>query len=83
MTTRWASGSTVRLELSDGRVVRAGGVTPPGGPGAPLSLDDVRAKFLAAAERVQMDDWAPKALARLERIEEVPQIDGDLVGSQP
>jgi 2-methylcitrate dehydratase PrpD len=77
------SGSAVELEFADGRVVSAGGVVPPGAPSAPLSLDDVRAKFLAAAERVQMDDWAPKALARLERIEEAPEIDGDLVGSQP
>ena len=30
-----------------------------------------------------MDNWAPKALARLERIEEASEIDGDLVGSQP
>ena len=77
------SGSAVELELSDGRVVRAAGVVPPGGPGSPLSLKDVRTKFLAAAERVHMDDWAPRALARLERIEEVREIDGDLVGSLP
>jgi 2-methylcitrate dehydratase PrpD len=77
------SGSIVALELSGGRVVRADGAVPPGGPGSPLSLEDVRTKFLAAAERVQMDDWAPKALARLERIEEIPEIDADLVGSQP
>lgn len=77
------SGSAVELELSDGRVLRAAGVVPPGGPGSPLSLDDVKTKFLAAAERVQMDGWAPAALARLERIEEVPQVDADLVGSLP
>lgn len=76
-------GSAVELELSDGRVLRAAGVAPPGGPGSPLTLEDVKKKFLAAAERAQLDGWAPTALARLERIEEVSQIDADLVGSLP
>jgi hypothetical protein len=73
----------VELELSDGRVVRAVGVVPPGSPASPLTLDDVKKKFLAAAERAQMDGWAPTALARLERIEEVSRVDEDLVGSLP
>lgn len=77
------NGSVVEMKLSDGRVLRADGAVPPGGPSSPLSLQDVRTKFLAAAERAQMDDWAPKALARLERIEEVVQVDADLVGSLP
>jgi 2-methylcitrate dehydratase PrpD len=77
------SGSAVKLELSDGRVLKGAGVAPPGGPDSPLTLDDVKKKFLAAAERAQLDGWAPTALARLERIEEVAQIDADLVGSLP
>jgi 2-methylcitrate dehydratase PrpD len=77
------SGTAVELELSDGQVLRAAGVAPPGGPDSPLTLEDVKEKFLAAAERAQLDGWAPTALARLERIEEVPQIDADLVGSLP
>jgi 2-methylcitrate dehydratase PrpD len=77
------NGSVVELQLSEGRAVNAGGIVPPGGPDSPLSLEDVKTKFLAAAARAQMDDWAPKALSRLEQIEEVPKIDGDLVGSLP
>jgi 2-methylcitrate dehydratase PrpD len=77
------SGAAVEVELSDGRVLKAAGVAPPGGPDSPLSLEDVKEKFLAAAARAQLDGWAPTALARLEGIEEVPQIDADLVGSLP
>jgi 2-methylcitrate dehydratase PrpD len=77
------SGSAVELQLADGRVVEADGAVPPGTPDTPLSVADVRSKFLAAAARVHMDDWAENALSRLESIEEVDKVDGDLVGSLP
>ena len=53
------SGAAVELELSDGRVLKAAGVAPPGGPESPLSLEDVKEKFLAAAERAHWTAGRP------------------------
>ena len=75
--------AVVELELSDGRTVRESCSEPPGSPRAPLSLADVREKFLAAAARLDRSEWAERALGRLERIEEVPTVDAELVGSLP
>ena len=44
-------------------------------------MADVRSKFLAAAAGVLPDDAAAMALSRLERIDELPSIDGALVGA--
>ena len=46
-------------------------------------MDDVRAKFLTAAAGVLPDDVAATALGRLERIDELPGIDGALICALP
>lgn len=77
------SGIAIDLTMADGRTVSPECGAPHGGPESPLSLADVREKFLAAAARLDRTDWAVSALSRLESIEEVPRIDGELVGSVP
>jgi len=75
------TGAAVQLELTDGRTVRDSRAVPHGDQSDPLSLADVRSKFLAAAAGVLTDDQAATALDRLERIEEMPRIDGEMFGA--
>jgi len=75
------TGAVVDLELSDGRAVRDRRAVPHGDEQDPLSIADVRSKFLAAAVGVLPDERAAEVLDRLERIDEWPRIDGALVGA--
>lgn len=77
------SGIAIDLTMADGRTVSPECKSPHGGPESPLSLADVREKFLAAAARLDKTDWAVSALSRLESIEEAPRINAELVGSVP
>jgi 2-methylcitrate dehydratase PrpD len=75
------TGAVVELELTDGQRLTDRRAVPHGDEQDPLSLADVRSKFLAAAAGVLPDDLAATALSRLERIDELPSIDGALVGA--
>jgi 2-methylcitrate dehydratase PrpD len=75
------TGAVVELELTDGRRLTDRRAVPRGDEQDPLSMADVRSKFLAAAAGVLPDDAAALALGRLERIDELPSIDGALVGA--
>ena len=75
------SGCAIELTMADGGTVSPECAAPRGGPGSPLSLADVREKFMAAAARLDRESWAVTALSRLEGIDEAARIDGDLVGS--
>ena len=75
------TGAVVDLELADGRRVHDRRAVPHGDEQDPLSMADVRAKFLAAAGGVLPAGEAAAALDRLARIEEQPVIDAELVGA--
>jgi 2-methylcitrate dehydratase PrpD len=75
------TGAAVDLELTDGRVLHDQRAVPHGDEQDPLSMADVRSKFLAAADGVLTADRAAAALDRLERIDELPRIDAELVGA--
>jgi hypothetical protein len=75
------TGAVVDLELADGRRVSDRRAVPRGDEADPLSMADVRAKFVAAADGVLPDDVAAAALDRLARVDELPSIDGALVGA--
>jgi 2-methylcitrate dehydratase PrpD len=75
------TGAAVDLELTDGRVLHDQRAVPHGDEQDPLSMADVRSKFLAAADGVLPAGRAAAALDRLERIDELPRIDAELVGA--
>ena len=75
------TGAVVDLELADGRRVSDRRAVPHGDEQDPLSMDDVRSKFRAAADGILPDDQADRALRRLERIDEEPRVDAELVGA--
>jgi 2-methylcitrate dehydratase PrpD len=75
------TGAAVHLELADGRVLHDQRAVPHGDEQDPLSMADVRSKFLAAADGVLPGDRAAAALDRLERIDELPRIDAGLLGA--
>jgi 2-methylcitrate dehydratase PrpD len=75
------TGAVVDLELTDGRLVQDRRAVPHGDEQDPLSMADVRSKFLTAAEGILPDEAARRALDRLERIDEVQRIDAELVGA--
>jgi 2-methylcitrate dehydratase PrpD len=75
------TGAAVDLELTDGRVLHERRAVPHGDEQDPLSMADVRSKFLAAADGVLPPERAAAALDRLERIDELPRIDAELVGA--
>lgn len=75
------TGAVVELELPDGQRLIDRRAVPHGDEKDPLSMADVRSKFLAAAEGVLPDDLAASALDRLVRIDELPFVDGALVGT--
>jgi 2-methylcitrate dehydratase PrpD len=77
------TGAVVDLELRDGQRLTDRRAVPHGDEQDPLSIDDVTSKFLAAAAGVLPDEAAATALSRLERIDELPGIDGALVGALP
>ncbi len=75
------TGAVIDLELRDGQRLTDRRAVPHGDEQDPLSIDDVKSKFLAAAAGVLPDDVAATALSRLERIDELNGIDGALVGA--
>jgi 2-methylcitrate dehydratase PrpD len=75
------TGAVVDVELSDGRLVHDRRAVPHGDAQDPLSMADVRAKFLTAAEGILPDDQAALALDRLARIDELSGIDAGLFGA--
>jgi 2-methylcitrate dehydratase PrpD len=75
------TGAVVDLELRDGRRLHDRRAVPHGDEQDPLSLADVRSKFLAATAGVLADDLAATVLARLEQVEELARIDGGLVAA--
>ncbi|MGH3169025.1 MAG: MmgE/PrpD family protein [Trebonia sp.] len=72
------TGAVVDLELADGRRVGDRRAVPHGDEQDPLSMADVKSKFLTAAEGIVPAAAAARALDRLERIDEVPAIDAGL-----
>lgn len=76
------TGAAVELELADGRRVSDRRTVPRGDEADPLSLADVRAKLLAAADGVMTAERAREMADRLERIEDLPRIDAALFGGQ-
>jgi 2-methylcitrate dehydratase PrpD len=75
------TGAVVDIELTDGRLLHDQRAVPHGDPQDPLSMADVRGKFLAAAEGILPDGQAAEAFARLERIGELPAVDAALFGA--
>lgn len=75
------TGAVVDMELADGRRVHERRVFPRGDEQDPLSLADVRAKFLAAADGVVSAEQARDMVNRLEQIEDLARVDADLFGS--
>ncbi|MDX6415649.1 MAG: hypothetical protein QOG28_269 [Trebonia sp.] len=72
------TGAVVDIELTDGRLLHDQRAVPHGDPQDPLSLADVRAKFLAAAEGILADGQAAKTFDLLARIDELPAVDAAL-----
>jgi hypothetical protein len=54
---------------------------PHGDPQDPLSMADVLAKFLAAAEGILPDGQAARTFDLLARIDELPAVDAALFGA--
>ncbi|HEX3714889.1 MAG TPA: MmgE/PrpD family protein [Trebonia sp.] len=75
------TGAVVDIELTDGRLLHDRRAVPHGDPQDPLSMADVRAKFLAAADGILPPDQAAAALDRLARIDELPAVDAALFGA--
>jgi 2-methylcitrate dehydratase PrpD len=75
------TGAVVDLELSGGRVVQDRRAVPHGDAQDPLSMADVRAKFLTAAEGILPGEAAARAVDRLARIDELLQVDAGLFGA--
>jgi 2-methylcitrate dehydratase PrpD len=75
------TGAAVDIQLADGRLLHDQRAVPHGDPQDPLSMADVRSKFLAAAEGILPDGQAAEAFARLERIAELPAVDAALFGA--
>jgi 2-methylcitrate dehydratase PrpD len=75
------TGAVVDIELTDGRLLHDRRAVPHGDPQDPLSMADVRAKFLAAADGILSPDQAAEALDRLARIDELPAVDAALFGA--
>jgi 2-methylcitrate dehydratase PrpD len=76
------TGAAIRLQLADGRVLDQARPVPRGDASDPLSIDDVTAKMMKAAQGVLDESEAKIALERLLDIENVEQVDGRLVGSR-
>jgi hypothetical protein len=72
------TGAVVDIELTDGRLLHDQRVVPRGDPQDPLSMADVRAKFLAAAEGILPGGQAAKTIGLLARIDELPAVDAAL-----
>jgi 2-methylcitrate dehydratase PrpD len=72
------TGAVVDIELTDGRLLHDRRAVPHGDPQDPLSMADVRAKFLAAAEGIRPPGQAAKMFDLLARIDELPAVDGAL-----
>jgi 2-methylcitrate dehydratase PrpD len=74
------TGAVVELEFADGRRARDRRAVPHGDEADPLSMADVRAKFLTAAEGVLPPQRAALALDRLEHVDDAPVVDAAFLG---
>ncbi len=74
------TGAVVELEFPDGRRARDRRAVPHGDEQDPLSMADVRAKFLTAADGLLPEDQATLALDRLEHIDDAPRVDAEFFG---
>jgi 2-methylcitrate dehydratase PrpD len=75
------TGAVVDVRFADGRHVRDRRAVPHGDAADPLSMADVRAKFLTAAEGILPPGQAGQTADRLARIDELPTIDAGLFGA--
>jgi 2-methylcitrate dehydratase PrpD len=75
------TGAVVDVRFADGRHVRDRRAVPHGDAADPLSMADVRAKFLTAAEGILPPGQAGQMADRLARIDELPTIDAGLFGA--
>jgi 2-methylcitrate dehydratase PrpD len=75
------NGAIVELELTDGRVISDRRTVPRGDAGDPLSMADVREKFLTATAGMLTSAEAEAVFARLEHIDELARVDASLVGA--
>jgi 2-methylcitrate dehydratase PrpD len=75
------TGAVVDVRFADGRQVRDRRAVPHGDAADPLSMADVRAKFLTAAEGILPPGLAGQTADRLARIDELPTIDAGLFGA--
>jgi 2-methylcitrate dehydratase PrpD len=75
------TGAVVDVRLAGGRQVQDRRAVPHGDAADPLSMADVQAKFLAAAEGILPPEQAARTAGRLARIDELPAIDAALFGA--
>lgn len=64
----------VRARLRDGRVVEESQDHPRGGPDAPMSRDEIEAKFRGNASLVMSDDQATRVIRTLDALAEEPGL---------
>ncbi|WP_454689865.1 MmgE/PrpD family protein [Achromobacter aloeverae] len=67
-------GVDLRVSLSDGRVLRQEVETPRGHPARPLSAEELADKFVECAETVLNTAAARQALARLQALDDLPNL---------
>ena len=66
--------------MHDGTVLADKRVIAHGEPGDPLTMGDIAAKFTQAAGPVLGVKSAGRALARLQGIDQLPEVDAELFG---
>jgi 2-methylcitrate dehydratase PrpD len=71
---RVRSPARVSIRLTDGRTVSREVGAPRGGPEAPLSADELRAKFRTCATRVLADADIDRALDMLASLDKLPNV---------
>lgn len=75
-----ASGARVEIKFADGHVMSDVRANAHGEPTDPLTMADVTAKFLRAAEPVLGVEAARRTMARLAQIDELECVDDELFG---
>jgi 2-methylcitrate dehydratase PrpD len=76
------TGAVVELELTDGTALTDRRAVPRGDATDPLSMSDVRAKFLAATAGMMTTAQAEAVFAGLEHVDEVASVDASLLGTK-
>lgn len=75
------TGAVVELELTDGTALTDRRAVPRGDATDPLSMSDVRAKFLAATAGMMTPARAEAVFAGLEHVDELAIVDASLAGT--